>query len=122
MAEIKASERPLSPHLQIYRWPLPMAMSILHRVTGGALYWQDDDEPIFVLRAQDRCFVPLVRLWIELVEMEAPQPMPEWLCAKVMEAVDIANRGVDWQSAHPECVGPAAADHPGRRQFESWHD
>jgi succinate dehydrogenase / fumarate reductase cytochrome b subunit len=39
MAEIKASERPISPHLQIYRWPLPMAMSILHRVTGGALYF-----------------------------------------------------------------------------------
>jgi succinate dehydrogenase / fumarate reductase cytochrome b subunit len=30
--------RPLSPHLQIYRWPLTMAMSILHRVTGAALY------------------------------------------------------------------------------------
>jgi succinate dehydrogenase / fumarate reductase cytochrome b subunit len=31
------SERPLSPHLQIYRWHLPMATSILHRVTGVAL-------------------------------------------------------------------------------------
>jgi succinate dehydrogenase / fumarate reductase, cytochrome b subunit len=30
--------RPLSPHLQVYRWPLTMTMSILHRVTGGALY------------------------------------------------------------------------------------
>lgn len=30
-------ERPLSPHLQIYRWTLTMAMSILHRVTGVAL-------------------------------------------------------------------------------------
>ena len=30
--------RPLSPHLQIYRWPITMTMSILHRVTGGALY------------------------------------------------------------------------------------
>jgi len=29
--------RPLSPHLQIYRWPLSMATSILHRVTGVAL-------------------------------------------------------------------------------------
>lgn len=33
---IKKSERPLSPHLQIYRWPLNMAMSILHRATGCA--------------------------------------------------------------------------------------
>ena len=39
MASIKARERPLSPHLQIYRWPLPMLMSILHRVTGVGLYF-----------------------------------------------------------------------------------
>lgn len=31
------TERPLSPHLQIYRWTLTMAMSILHRATGMAL-------------------------------------------------------------------------------------
>ncbi|QMU60985.1 MAG: succinate dehydrogenase, cytochrome b556 subunit [Gammaproteobacteria bacterium] len=30
-------ERPLSPHLQIYKWPLAMAISILHRITGVAL-------------------------------------------------------------------------------------
>ena len=30
--------RPLSPHLQIYRWTWTMAMSVLHRVTGTALY------------------------------------------------------------------------------------
>ena len=30
-------DRPLSPHLQIYRWRLTMAMSILHRMTGAAL-------------------------------------------------------------------------------------
>jgi succinate dehydrogenase / fumarate reductase cytochrome b subunit len=29
--------RPLSPHLQIYRWPVTMAGSILHRATGLAL-------------------------------------------------------------------------------------
>ena len=29
--------RPLSPHLQVYRWPISMALSILHRVTGCAL-------------------------------------------------------------------------------------
>ncbi len=39
MAETKAPERPLSPHLQVYRWPLPMLMSILHRVTGAGLYF-----------------------------------------------------------------------------------
>lgn len=29
--------RPLSPHLQIFRWYLTMATSILHRITGVAL-------------------------------------------------------------------------------------
>ncbi len=31
-------DRPLSPHLQTYRWTLTMAMSIVHRATGVALY------------------------------------------------------------------------------------
>jgi succinate dehydrogenase / fumarate reductase cytochrome b subunit len=31
------SGRPLSPHLQVYRWTVTMALSILHRVTGLAL-------------------------------------------------------------------------------------
>ena len=29
--------RPLSPHLQVYRWQWTMALSILHRATGLAL-------------------------------------------------------------------------------------
>lgn len=29
--------RPLSPHLTIYRWPITMTLSILHRMTGFAL-------------------------------------------------------------------------------------
>jgi succinate dehydrogenase / fumarate reductase cytochrome b subunit len=31
--------RPLSPHLQVYRMTLTMAMSIVHRITGAALYF-----------------------------------------------------------------------------------
>ena len=31
------AERPLSPHLQIYRWPINMALSIAHRMTGIGL-------------------------------------------------------------------------------------
>ena len=31
-------EKPLSPHLQVWRWHITMATSILHRVTGCALY------------------------------------------------------------------------------------
>jgi succinate dehydrogenase / fumarate reductase cytochrome b subunit len=31
------ADRPLSPHIQIYRWPLSMALSIAHRATGIGL-------------------------------------------------------------------------------------
>lgn len=30
-------ERPLSPHLQVYRWTITMTLSILHRASGLAL-------------------------------------------------------------------------------------
>jgi succinate dehydrogenase / fumarate reductase cytochrome b subunit len=30
-------ERPLSPHLQVYRWQIGNTLSILHRITGIAL-------------------------------------------------------------------------------------
>ena len=33
------SNRPLSPHLQVYKIILTMLMSVVHRVTGGALYF-----------------------------------------------------------------------------------
>jgi succinate dehydrogenase / fumarate reductase cytochrome b subunit len=44
MADAKAERgrqaaRPLSPHLQIYKMPVSMVMSIVHRITGGALYF-----------------------------------------------------------------------------------
>jgi succinate dehydrogenase / fumarate reductase cytochrome b subunit len=31
-------ERPMSPHLSVWRWHITMATSIAHRVTGVALY------------------------------------------------------------------------------------
>jgi succinate dehydrogenase / fumarate reductase cytochrome b subunit len=31
------TERPLSPHISIYRWPITMTLSILHRATGVAM-------------------------------------------------------------------------------------
>jgi succinate dehydrogenase / fumarate reductase, cytochrome b subunit len=40
MADAKRAapvSRPLSPHLQIYRWQVPMLTSILTRITGHAL-------------------------------------------------------------------------------------
>jgi succinate dehydrogenase / fumarate reductase cytochrome b subunit len=33
------SQRPLSPHLQIYKTQITMVMSILHRITGVGLYF-----------------------------------------------------------------------------------
>ncbi|MDE2006541.1 MAG: succinate dehydrogenase, cytochrome b556 subunit [Rhodospirillales bacterium] len=36
-SEGKLVRRPLSPHLQVYRWPVSMALSIGHRVTGVGL-------------------------------------------------------------------------------------
>jgi succinate dehydrogenase / fumarate reductase cytochrome b subunit len=40
MAETKRTvERPLSPHLGIYRMQITMLMSIMHRITGAALYF-----------------------------------------------------------------------------------
>ncbi len=36
-SEPRLRERPLSPHLQIYRWQAQMASSILHRATGVIL-------------------------------------------------------------------------------------
>jgi succinate dehydrogenase / fumarate reductase cytochrome b subunit len=33
----KLVNRPLSPHIQVYRWPISMALSILHRASGCAL-------------------------------------------------------------------------------------
>ena len=34
---MRSADRPLSPHLQIYRWQLTSVLSILHRATGIAL-------------------------------------------------------------------------------------
>lgn len=44
MAEAKSAKgqpiaRPLSPHLQVYKPLINMVMSILHRMTGAALYF-----------------------------------------------------------------------------------
>jgi succinate dehydrogenase / fumarate reductase cytochrome b subunit len=37
-ADVKAN-RPLSPHIWIYRWRMTMIMSIVHRITGAGLYF-----------------------------------------------------------------------------------
>lgn len=37
MAQAGTSSRPLSPHLQIWKWGAHMTISILHRITGNGL-------------------------------------------------------------------------------------
>jgi succinate dehydrogenase / fumarate reductase, cytochrome b subunit len=37
MAQAQVRSRPISPHLQIWRWGPAMLVSILHRVTGNGL-------------------------------------------------------------------------------------
>jgi succinate dehydrogenase / fumarate reductase cytochrome b subunit len=39
MPRTSPAERPLSPHLQIYKPSITMVMSILHRITGAALFF-----------------------------------------------------------------------------------
>lgn len=36
---MKPTNRPLSPHLEIYHFSLTMALSIIHRITGVGLYF-----------------------------------------------------------------------------------
>jgi succinate dehydrogenase / fumarate reductase cytochrome b subunit len=38
MSATQSDPRPISPHLQVWRWHLTMLLSILHRVSGMALY------------------------------------------------------------------------------------
>lgn len=37
MADVNRGNRPLSPHLEVYRWQLSMATSMIHRITGVGL-------------------------------------------------------------------------------------
>ncbi|EAR52419.1 succinate dehydrogenase, cytochrome b556 subunit [Oceanicola granulosus HTCC2516] len=37
MADVNRGNRPLSPHLTVWRWSLPAISSILTRITGNAL-------------------------------------------------------------------------------------
>lgn len=39
MADTSHDNRPLSPHLQVFRPLITMVMSIVHRITGAALYF-----------------------------------------------------------------------------------
>lgn len=64
----------------------------------GTLGKADDDEPLFILRAQDRFAPMIVDEWAERVSWATPhgQPTPP----KVSEARLLAQKMRDWQTTH----------------------
>jgi succinate dehydrogenase / fumarate reductase cytochrome b subunit len=61
-------ERPLSPHLQVYRWQIQMATSILHRATGivlsfGALIIAAGLLALMLGAEHWSCFTGIVGAW-----------------------------------------------------------
>ncbi len=61
-------ERPLSPHLQVYRWQIQMATSILHRATGiflsvGALIIAGGLLALMMGPESWNCFTGLAGAW-----------------------------------------------------------
>ena len=61
-------QRPLSPHLQVYRWQIQMATSILHRATGivlaaGALVITAGLLTLMIGSEAWNCFTELARAW-----------------------------------------------------------
>ena len=86
MAEARTSaakNRPLSPHLQIYRPMLTMMMSIVHRVTGAALY-----------------FGTLLMLWWLIAAAAGPNPYAnvQWFLESVIGRLILF--GYTWAMAH----------------------
>lgn len=57
--------RPLSPHLSVYKMTITMAMSIMHRITGAALYIGTVLLAIWLLAAatSPEAFATLQTLW-----------------------------------------------------------
>ena len=60
-----------------------------------------DDEPVFVLRAQDILAPILVNLWAQLANLS-----PQGPCPKTLEARSLAALMGDWQRRHNRCKWP----------------
>lgn len=70
---VSSRPRPLSPHLQIYRWQWTMALSILHRITGCTLAV---GVPVLVFWLATAAYAPACYAWfIEHVK----HPIGHWL-------------------------------------------
>lgn len=59
-----------------------------------------DDEPLFVLRAQDRFAPTIVRLWVEAVANASLEADNEKMEAKINEALRLAKDMERWQAKH----------------------
>ena len=65
---MSSRERPLSPHLQVYRWQIQMVTSILHRATGivlaaGALVVAAGLLALMLGPESWACFTGMARAW-----------------------------------------------------------
>ena len=75
-----------------------LAMLVLDQ---GCLGRAADDEPLFILRAQDRAMVPTIRSWIEhALAAGTPAESP-----KLLEAAAYLRRVEIWQATH-SCRAP----------------
>lgn len=61
--------RPLSPHLSVYKMTITMAMSIIHRITGAALYVGTVLLAIWLLAAatSPEAFATVQALWSSIL-------------------------------------------------------
>jgi hypothetical protein len=65
------------------------------KVAGDSCYAKAaPDEPIFVLRAQDRCAPKAVRMWADFARSQGAP------VEKVEEAMDLALEMESWQRTH----------------------
>lgn len=70
MASDRADTRPLSPHLQVWRWHPTMATSILHRATGIVNYVWVSALAVWIIYAAwsgDADFTALLSGWTAII-------------------------------------------------------
>lgn len=102
--------RPTSPHLQIYRWTITMAMSILHRMTGIANY----------------AGMALLAIWLVAAAVGQDQLMAvNYIYASWFGQVVLF--GFTWSLVHHMCGGLrhwvwdfALMMEPGQREAMAW--
>jgi succinate dehydrogenase / fumarate reductase cytochrome b subunit len=102
--------RPLSPHIQIYRWTITMTMSIAHRATGIANY----------------AGMALLALWLAAAAIGGPVfDAANWLLASWVGQLVLF--GYTWSLTHHMMGGlrhfvwdTGAGFEPGRREAIAW--